>query len=144
MKITDILAGKGSTVHSIRPWKLVNDVVEELDRAGIGALLVLDDHDRIAGIVSERDVIRALRRRGSAVLGTPVSDVMTRQVRTCTSDETITRAMATMTAGRHRHLPVVDGGQVGGLVSIGDLVKHRVAEMEMETGVLRDAAIGRY
>ena len=105
---------------------------------------MLDDHDRIAGIVSERDVIRALRRRGSAVLGTPVSDVMTRQVRTCPSDETVTRAMATMTAGRHRHLPVVDGGRVVGLVSIGDLVKHRVAEMEMETGVLRDAAIARY
>ena len=77
----------------------------------MGALLVLDDRDAIAGIVSERDIVRALGRHGTSLLGRPVSDVMTRQVRTCSSAETVTRAMAVMTQGRHRHLPVVDGGR---------------------------------
>jgi len=144
MKIADILATKGGTVHTIRAWKVVHDVVEQLDRAGVGALLVLDESDRIAGIVSERDLVRGLRRHGTLLLGRPVTDVMTRQVRTCTSEETVAHAMATMTDARHRHLPVVDGGKLVGLVSIGDLVKHRVAEIELERGVLRDAAIARY
>jgi CBS domain-containing protein len=144
VKIADILDGKGRTVHTVRAWKLVNDVVDELDRKGVGALLVLDDHDKIAGIVSERDIVRALSRRGPSMLGLPVSDVMTRQVRSCSPDETVAHAMASMTAGRHRHLPVLVDGKVVGLVSIGDLVKHRVAEMEMERNVLRDAAIARY
>ena len=111
MRIADILETKGRTVHSIRLWKTVADVVTELGRARVGALLVLDAHDTI--------------------------------VRTCTSDMLVADAMAAMTAGRHRHLPVVDNGQVVGLVSIGDLVKNRVREMELETGVLRDTVIAR-
>jgi CBS domain-containing protein len=143
MRIADILETKGRTVHSIRLWKTVNDVVAELGRARVGALLVLDAHDTIAGIVSERDIVRALGRFGAATLTLEVTEVMTRQVRTCTSNELVTHAMATMTLGRHRHLPVVDNGQVVGLVSIGDLVKNRVREMELETGVLRDTVIAR-
>jgi len=143
MRIADILGTKGRTVHSIRLWKTVNDVVTELGRARVGALLVLDAHDTIAGIVSERDIVLALGRYGAATLSLEVTEVMTRQVRTCTSDETVARAMATMTVGRHRHLPVVDNGQVVGIVSIGDLVKHRLREMELETGVLRDTVIAR-
>ncbi len=143
MRIADILDTKGRTVHSIRLWKTVADVVSELGRSRVGALLVLDAHDTIAGIVSERDIVLALGRHGAGTLGLEVTEVMTRQVRTCTSDLTVAEAMATMTAGRHRHLPVVDNGQVVGLVSIGDLVKHRVREMEMETGVLRDTVIAR-
>jgi len=143
MKIADILDTKGRNVHSVRSWKLVNDVINELNRTGVGALLVLDDHGAIAGIVSERDIVRALGRYGTSTLGLPVTQVMTRQVRTCPPEETVAHAMATMTVARHRHLPVVSGGQVVGLVSIGDLVKHRVREMEMETGVLRDTVIAR-
>jgi CBS domain-containing protein len=77
------------------------------------------------------------------LLERPITDVMTAKVRSCTSDETVARAMSQMTAGRYRHLPVVDGGTLVGMVSIGDLVKHRVREMELETGVLRDVAIPR-
>jgi len=143
VRIADILDTKGRTVHSIRLWKTVADVVSELGRTRVGALLVLDAHDTIAGIVSERDIVLALGRHGSSTLGLEVTEIMTRQVRTCTSTMPVAEAMALMTAGRHRHLPVVDNGQLVGVVSIGDLVKHRLQEMEMETGVLRDTVIAR-
>jgi CBS domain-containing protein len=142
MKIADILDTKGRTVHTVLPWLTVAEVVDRLGRLGVGAVLVYDDG--IKGIVSERDIVRALRRYGSALLTMPVSEVMTRYVETCDPDETVAHAMARMTAGRYRHLPVVVGGRLAGIVSIGDLVKHRVREMEIETGVLRDAVIARY
>jgi len=143
MKIADILEVKGHAVHSIRLWKTVGDVVTELARARVGALLVLDAHDTIAGIISERDIVLALGQHGTATLALEVTQVMTRQVRTCTSNDSVAGAMVAMTAGRHRHLPVVDNGHVVGMVSIGDLVKNRLREMELETGVLRDTVIAR-
>ena len=144
MKIADILDTKGRTVHSVLPWLTVAEVVERLGRLGVGAVLVCDENHAIRGIVSERDIVRALRKHGAALLGMPVSDVMTRYVQTCDPDETVAHAMARMTAGRYRHLPVVVDGRLAGMVSIGDLVKHRVREMELETGVLRDAVIARH
>jgi CBS domain-containing protein len=144
MKIADILDSKGRTVHSVLPWRTVAEVVEELDDAGVGALLVRDANGAIRGIVSERDVVKALRKHGASVLDLEVTEVMTHQVRTCRLDETVAHAMAQMTTGRYRHLPVMDGRELVGLVSIVDLVKHRVREMELETGVLRDAVIARY
>jgi CBS domain-containing protein len=142
MKIADILDTKGRTVHTVLPWLTVAEVVDRLGKLGIGAVLVYDDG--IKGIVSERDIVRALRRHGAVLLTMPVSGVMTRYVETCDPDETVAHAMARMTAGRYRHLPVVVDGRLVGMVSIGDLVKHRVREMEIETGVLRDAVIARY
>jgi CBS domain-containing protein len=144
MKIADILDTKGSTVHSVLPWLTVSEVVERLGKLGIGAVLVCEEHSTIQGIVSERDIVRALRKHGAALLAMPVSEVMTRYVQTATPDETVAHAMARMTSGRYRHLPVIDQGRLVGMVSIGDLVKHRVREMELETGVLRDALISRY
>lgn len=144
MKIADILATKGTTVHTVLPWLTVAAVVRRLEEHGIGALLVCDETGRVRGIASERDVVRALGRYGAALLDRPVSDVMTRNVRTCGPEETVARAMSQMTAGRYRHLPVLDGGRLVGMVSIGDLVKHRVREMELETGVLRDVVIARH
>jgi CBS domain-containing protein len=144
MKIADILDTKGSTVHTVLPWLTVAEVVERLGKLGIGAVLVCDEHSAIKGIVSERDIVRALRTHGAALLEMPVSDVMTRYVQTAGPDETVAHAMARMTAGRYRHLPVLQNGRLVGMVSIGDLVKHRVREMELETGVLRDALIARY
>ncbi|MBN9100035.1 MULTISPECIES: CBS domain-containing protein [unclassified Pseudonocardia] len=143
MKIADILAGKGSTVHSVRPWTTVAAVVDRLGQEGVGALLVRDLDGAICGIVSERDVVLALRVHGAAVLTMDVTKVMTRHVRTCRPDESVAHAMAQMTVGRYRHLPVLDRGELVGLVSIGDLVKHRLHEMELETGMLRDLAIAR-
>ena len=144
MKIADILAAKGNTVHTVLPWLTVSEVVDRLGRLGVGAVLVCDEQSAIRGIVSERDIVRALRRHGAALLAMPVSEVMTRYVETCEPDETVAHAMARMTAGRYRHLPVVVDGRLEGMVSIGDLVKHRLREMELETGVLRDAFIARY
>ena len=143
MKIADILGQKGGLVHSVHPWTTVAATVDRLGEAGVGALLVRDKDGAIRGIVSERDVVMALRKHGAAVLDMEVSAVMTRQVRTCGPDETVAHAMAQMTVGRYRHLPVLHRGELVGLVSIGDLVKHRLHEMELETGVLRDWAISR-
>jgi CBS domain-containing protein len=144
MKIADILATKGHTVYSVLPWLTVAEVVDRLGRARVGALLVCDENRAIRGIVSERDIVRGLGRHGSALLDMKVTEVMTRPVSTCEPDETVAHAMARMTAGRYRHLPVLADGELVGMVSIGDLVKNRVREMELETGVLRDALIARY
>jgi CBS domain-containing protein len=144
MKIAAILDTKGHSVHSVLPWLTVAEVVDRLGKLGIGAVLVCDENKQMQGIVSERDIVRALRRYGAGLLSMPVSEVMTHHVETCEPDETVAHAMARMTAGRYRHLPVVSGGRLVGMVSIGDLVKNRVREMEIETGVLRDAVIARH
>lgn len=141
MRIADILVTKGRTVHTVLPWTDVAEAVDRLGRAGVGALLVCDGDGRIRGILSERDIVRGLREHGGALLTSPVAEVMTHHVATCRPDDTVAGAMAQMTRGRYRHLPVLDGGVLIGLVSIGDLVKHRVREMELETGVLRDVVI---
>lgn len=143
MRIADILERKGGTVHSVQPWTTVADTVARLAEAGVGALLVRDGDGAVRGIVSERDIVLALRKHGAALLAMEAGAVMTRKVHTCTPDETVAHAMAQMTVGRYRHLPVLDRGVLVGIVSIGDLVKNRVSEMEMETGVLRDVVIAR-
>lgn len=144
MRIKDILATKGRQVHTALPWTTVAQAVTRLDEAGVGALLVCDADQRIRGIFSERDVARGLSKHGAALLDKPVEDVMTRNVRVCDPDETIVMAMTRMTKGRFRHLPVVEHGTLVGLVSIGDLVKHRVHEIELENGVLRDTFIAHH
>jgi len=141
MKIADILQHKSRVVHSVLPWLTVGEVVEQLNRFGIGAVLVCDEKSGLRGIVSERDVVRALGRHGAAMLPMPLTEIMTQHVETTTLNETVAHAMARMTAGRYRHLPVVEKGAIVGVVSIGDLVKNRVREMEMEVGILRDRAI---
>ena len=143
MRIADILGDKGVEVHTALPWITVAEAAKRLTDAEVGALVVCDGERRIRGIVSERDIVRGLTRRGAAVLAEPVESVMTRDVHTCDPQETVSRAMAQMTRFRYRHLPVVERGELMGIISIGDLVKHRVREMEMETGVLRDRVIAR-
>jgi CBS domain-containing protein len=143
MRISDILGEKGIEVHTALPWCTVNEATRRLADAEVGALVVCDAEKRIRGIVSERDVVRSLAKHGPAVLEKPVESVMTHDVHTCGPTETVARAMALMTRFRYRHLPVVDHGRLVGMISIGDLVKHRVREMEMETGVLRDRVIAR-
>jgi CBS domain-containing protein len=143
MRIADILGEKGMEVHTALPWITVSDAVRRLADADVGALIVCDGDRRIRGVVSERDVVRCLAKRGPTVLDERVEAVMTRDVHTCASQETVARAMALMTRFRYRHMPVVDQGKLVGIISIGDLVKHRVHEMEMETGVLRDRVISK-
>lgn len=141
MRIRGILEKKGSAVHSVAPGARVTEAVDLLCEAAIGAVLVCDEEGRIRGILSERDIVRALRARGATLAQTTVAEIMTRAVSTCHPDDTVVRALAVMTRGRFRHLPVVDGGRLVGLVSIGDLVSHRVRDMETQTGVLRDLVI---
>jgi CBS domain-containing protein len=143
MRIADILGEKGIEVHTALPWITVLDATRRLADAEVGALVVCDADRRIRGIISERDIVRALAKRGPSVLEERVETVMTRDVHTCSSQETVARAMGLMTRFRYRHLPVVDHGKLVGMISIGDLVKHRVTEMEMETGVLRDRVISK-
>lgn len=144
MRIGDVLHNKDRTVHSILPWCTVADAVDRLYRNRIGALVVCDEERRLRGIISERDIVRALRTHGTALLTMRVDEIMTHYVVTAAPDEPIDVAMARMTAGRHRHLPVVSDGHLLGVVSMGDLVKHRVQEVELERGVLRDAYIAAH
>lgn len=121
-----------------KPNATLTSVVALLAERRIGAALVLGVDRRIAGIVSERDIVRALGERGTAALDDPVSRIMTRRVSTCTEAETISSIMERMTEGKFRHVPVVDQGRVVGIISIGDVVKHRLNEMERDSAAMRD------
>lgn len=140
MKVEGILKSKGRSVEIVQPWVTVADAVRKLmGPPQIGALVVCADAERrVAGIVDERSIVRALGKHGTQVLEMQVGDVMSGHVPTCSADDSIAYLMLEMTRSRNRHVPVVEHGTLSGLVSIGDVVKHRLAEMELETGVLRD------
>jgi CBS domain-containing protein len=136
VRISSLLQAKGGSVATIAPQRTVRDVVAELARHGIGALVVTEDGERIIGIVSERDVVRALHQRGATVLDDDVASVMTAEVRTCAPDDSVHSLMATMTEHRVRHVPVVVEGVLSGIVSIGDVVKQRIGELESENSAI--------
>jgi CBS domain-containing protein len=138
MIIKSILAAKGSNVISIEPNASLEVAVKTLANHRIGALLVLGPDRRVIGIVSERDVVRVMAERGAGVLAEPVSQVMTRRVVTCSPTDSVGVLMELMTTGKFRHLPVVDHDQVIGIISIGDVVKNRLQEIEQESAALRD------
>ncbi len=138
MTVSIILANKGREVVSIEPNASLAEAVRLLGGKRIGAALILGADRRIAGIISERDIVRVLAERGAAVLEEPVSQTMTRKVESCNESDTVAHIMERMTQGKFRHMPVVDQGQVVGLVSIGDIVKHRLHEMERESTAMRD------
>ncbi|PTW61646.1 CBS domain protein [Breoghania corrubedonensis] len=137
MTVGAILNEKGNTVVSIRPDATLEDVCKLLLEHRIGAAMVLDKNDDIAGILSERDVVRAVGREGDAALKRAASDVMTTKVETCIEDDTINQAMARMTKGRFRHLPVTRSGRIIGVISIGDVVKWRIEQVEREAEEMR-------
>ena len=143
MKIAEVLRAKGRAVVTIQPEQSVGSAVRVMKQGGVGALVVTRDGSHLIGILSERDVVRALVD-DPAVLERRVADIMTANVVTCTPGDTVTHAMTLMTHGRHRHLPVVVDDRLDGIVSIGDLVKVRLEELELESRVLRDAFIGRH
>ncbi|MBN9096983.1 MULTISPECIES: CBS domain-containing protein [unclassified Pseudonocardia] len=140
MKVADILQRKGDTVHTIFSWNTVAEAVTRLaGPPAIGALVVCDNaHGHVDGIVTERDIIRALKDSHGPVGEMAVADVMSRYVPVCSPEDTLAHLMAQMTRSRQRHLPVVRDGALCGLVSIGDVVRHRVEEMQLEADVLRD------
>ena len=138
MTVSIILAGKGRDVVTIEPGASLAEAIRMLAEKRIGAALVLGADRRIAGILSERDIVRALAERGAPALDEPVSGAMTRKVSICNERETISAIMERMTAGKFRHVPVVDQGRLVGMVSIGDVVKHRLQEMERDSTAMRD------
>ena len=136
MTVRAILDIKGHQVESVEPQTTLADAAKLLADRKIGAVLVMSG-SRMEGILSERDIVRSLGERGAAVLTEPVSSVMTRRVVSCRPADTVASIMETMTTGKFRHLPVIDGGLVVGLISIGDVVKWRVQEYEAEQEALR-------
>jgi CBS domain-containing protein len=138
MTVSIILATKGREVVSIEPNASLASAVELLTQKRIGALLILGAGRRISGILSERDIVHALAERGADALAEPVSRAMTRKVATCTESETVASIMERMTDGKFRHLPVVEQSELVGIVSIGDVVKHRLREMERDSTLMRD------
>lgn len=138
MTVKTILAGKSGEVVTIEPGSSLADAAKLLAERRIGALLVCGPDRRVAGIISERDIVRALAERGAAALEESVGQVMTRKVVTCPETETVGEIMERMTAGKFRHVPVIEQGRLIGIVSIGDVVKHRLREMESESAALRD------
>jgi CBS domain-containing protein len=137
MTVHAILDSKGHDILSVEPETKLSAAIKILAERRIGAVLVMHDQ-RIEGILSERDIVRVLGERGAAVLDEPVGAVMTRKVITCRQADTVGAIMEMMTSGKFRHLPVVEGDKVVGLISIGDIVKWRVKEYENEQEALRD------
>ena len=138
MNVKTILGAKGSDVICVEPTANLAVAAQLLSSHRIGAAVIRGAGGFIAGILSERDIVRALSEHGSAALELPVAQVMTRTVATCTEDESIASIMERMTSGKFRHMPVVNKGHLIGLVSIGDVVKQRVGEIESESEQLRD------
>ncbi len=138
MSVTVILSRKGNDIVTLSPDATLGDAVASLARNRIGAIVVTDANMGVEGIISERDVVRLIGERGVDVLNEPLAGLMTKAVVTCAPDETVPQIMERMTRGRFRHVPVVSGGKLVGIISIGDVVKYRVEEMERESAQLRD------
>lgn len=132
MKISDVLRSKGSDVITVSPDQTVGELLALLSEHKIGAVVVSAAEGAVDGIVSERDVVRHLHSEGAQVLDSPVSQIMTADVHTCSESDDITDLEATMTTERIRHLPVVRDGRLVAIVSIGDVVKHRIRDLAAE------------
>ena len=137
MTVQRILADKGATVTTCQPHDPIADVARLLADKKIGAVVILRG-EAVAGILSERDIVRAIAAHGAKALARPASDIMTQNVVTCGPLDSNDHVMQLMTGGRFRHLPVVDDGKLVGIVSIGDVVKRRIAEIEREAAQIRD------
>ncbi len=137
MNVATILKNKGRAVATVGEAVKLIDIVTMLSEKKIGAIVVMDDTDSVAGIISERDVIRIMASEGAKALEKPAKDVMIDQIVTCSEEETIDELMMRMTTRRFRHLPVISDGDLAGIISIGDVVKLHIAAVEMEASALR-------
>ena len=142
MNVETILHTKGRAVATIRPDDTVGAAVDALVSRNIGALVASEDGERVDGIISERDIVHALAHHGPSLMSLTVSEVMTRKVVTCDPTESVGELMAEMTNRRIRHFPVVSNGRLCGIVSIGDVVKNRLDEIEYEAKSLRSFIAG--
>lgn len=144
MKVEHVLRNKGSDVETIRPDAKVLIAVHRMRMQNVGALVVSRDGERVEGVLSERDVVRGLTRHGVDLLEMSVVAVMSRSVPVCTPGDSLVHVMEQMTRTRHRHVPVVDANsRLCGIVSIGDVIKHRLDDMELEADILRDVFLAR-
>ena len=137
MKISSILTHKGDFVATVNPDTTVAEFLAKMAEYGIGAIVVVDESESVVGIASERDVARSAHSRGGTVLDEPISEIMTDIVVTCEPDATTAELMELMTEKRVRHIPVLEEGRMIGIVSIGDVVKARLAELETERDALQ-------
>ena len=137
MTVAAMLSEKGREVVTTTATASIAGAVDTLAKRKIGALVVVDETDRIVGIISERDIVRAIAEQGERVLTTPLSTVMTHKVVTCSESETVNDVMTRMTRGRFRHLPVVENGELTGIISIGDVVRARIEQVEREAEDMR-------
>jgi CBS domain-containing protein len=141
--VAKILQSKGSgDVVTIDPEKTVADAASILSEKRIGSLVVSSDGETVTGILSERDIVREIGRRGPGCLAETVAEMMTKEIVTCTKDEKADLALAKMTKGRFRHMPVVDGDKMVGLITLGDVVKYRLEEVKMEKDALEGMIMG--
>ncbi|MFO0996524.1 MAG: CBS domain-containing protein [Alphaproteobacteria bacterium] len=143
MTVSAILKSKGRKVATARPDTTVETVAHRLRLESIGALVVTEDGHRVLGVISERDIVWGLAEHGAALLAKRADEVMARIVPTCTPETRVERVMVQMTRERARHVPVIEENRLFGIVSIGDVVKHRLDEMEGEVRVLRDYIAAR-
>ncbi|RYE31328.1 MAG: CBS domain-containing protein [Hyphomicrobiales bacterium] len=138
MNVEQLLSGKGHDVISMQPHRTLSEAIRTLSEKRIGAVIVMGADGALVGILSERDIIRALGELGAGALESAVSRSMTSKVVTCRPQTSVDELMEIMTTGRFRHVPVVENGRVTGIVSIGDVVKYRVAAIEAESQAMRD------
>jgi CBS domain-containing protein len=143
MKVADILRSKGTVVKTVRPDATALELSEQLRAERIGAMIVSEDGASIDGIISERDLAYGLAVHGAELPKLVVARLMTKVVVVCKPEDSIVEVMEVMTQRRIRHLPVKDGGRLIGIISIGDVLKHRLGEVQLEANVLRDVAIAR-
>ena len=143
MLVEHILTEKGQVVITIEPERTLLEAARLLEEKRVRAVVVSDTAHPVLGILSERDIVRALARKGAAAANDPVSQHMTAKVITCTRRTSIKDLMERMTDQRIRHVPVVENGRLDGIVSIGDLVKHRLSELEAEDRAMHDYSTGR-
>ncbi|MCZ7661089.1 MAG: CBS domain-containing protein [Xanthobacteraceae bacterium] len=138
MTVKAILSRKGTDVVTVEPKASLTEAVKLLTARRIGAVVVTGADRRVVGILSERDIVRAVGERGPKVLDEPVDSVMTRRVVTCAEADTVAEIMERMTAGKFRHLPVTENGRLAGIISIGDVVKSRLEEIQRESEALKE------
>ena len=138
MLVSALIKEKGAGVITTGPATTVSEVADIIARERIGAVVVTEQDDQVVGIISERDIVNGLSKRGTGLLDLPISDIMTRDVFTCATTEDVNQLRREMTNRRARHIPIVEEGKLIGIISIGDIVKNRLDELESETKQMRD------
>ena len=138
MQVSDIIKTKGARVLTVRPEEAVSTFIKRIKLEKVGAMVVSSDGVSPEGLITERDIVHGLAQHGAELLAMQVREVMSRRVLTCAPGDSIKDVMIKMTQGRTRHLPVMEGGRLAGMISIGDVVKSRLENAELEANVLRD------